>query len=41
MDEIFTEIHQSNMTKVGGYKDESGKWIKPENYVEPDFSSIL
>lgn len=29
---IFWEIHRSNMTKVGGHKDDNGKWIKPATY---------
>lgn len=33
---IFWEVHKSNMTKVGGHKGESGKWIKPDTYTPPD-----
>lgn len=29
MDPVFREVHRSNMSKVGGYKREDGKWIKP------------
>ncbi len=32
----FIEVHKSNMTKVGGYKREDGKWVKPETYTPPD-----
>ena len=40
MDEIFEQIHASNMAKIGGHKDSSGKLIKPENY-RPTFHSWL
>ena len=29
MDPVFREVHRSNMSKVGGYKREDGKWVKP------------
>ena len=29
MEPVFREVHRSNMTKVGGYKREDGKWVKP------------
>lgn len=36
---IFREVHRSNMSKVGGYKREDGKWVKPATYspalIEP------
>ena len=32
MDPVFREVHRSNMTKVGGYKREDGKWVKPTTY---------
>jgi predicted HAD superfamily Cof-like phosphohydrolase len=32
MDKIFEEIAKSNMSKIGGHLDDSGKWIKPETY---------
>ena len=39
MDPVFREVHRSNMSKVGGYKREDGKWVKPATYspalVEP------
>ena len=41
MEDIFAEIHASNMTKVGGHKREDGKWIKPDTYRKADLSGIL
>jgi len=41
MDPIDAEVHRSNMTKVGGYKREDGKWIKPPTYSPPDLGPIL
>ena len=39
MDPVFREVHRSNMSKVGGYKREDGKWVKPDTYsparIEP------
>jgi predicted HAD superfamily Cof-like phosphohydrolase len=39
MDPVFREVHRSNMSKVGGYKREDGKWVKPATYsparIEP------
>jgi len=32
MDPVFREVHRSNMSKVGGYKREDGKWVKPVTY---------
>ena len=32
MDPVFREVHRSNMSKVGGYKREDGKWVKPATY---------
>ena len=29
---VFREVHRSNMSKVGGYKREDGKWVKPATY---------
>jgi predicted HAD superfamily Cof-like phosphohydrolase len=38
---IFNEVHRSNMSKVGGYKNEFGKWIKPSSYSPADLKPIL
>jgi predicted HAD superfamily Cof-like phosphohydrolase len=39
MDPVFREVHRSNMSKIGGYKREDGKWVKPATYspacIEP------
>ena len=29
------------MSKVGGHRSESGKWIKPSTYSPPDIASVL
>lgn len=41
MDEVMDEIHASNMTKVGGFKREDGKWMKPPTYKKPNLAPIL
>lgn len=41
MEPIFDEVHRSNMTKVGGHKDEHGKWIKPESYSPADLVELI
>lgn len=38
IDQIFKCIAESNMSKVDGYKDDSGKWIKPDNYKPVDLT---
>ena len=38
MDKIFEQIIVSNMSKKDGHLDESGKWIKPDNYKPVDLS---
>lgn len=39
---FFDEVHESNMTKIGGHKRESdGKWIKPDDYSPPDLKGIF
>lgn len=39
MHPVFREVHRSNMSKIGGYKREDGKWVKPATYspalIEP------
>src|SRR5919112_830841 len=39
MEPVFREVHRSNMSKIGGYKREDGKWVKPPTYspaaIEP------
>ncbi|GBL39500.1 hypothetical protein EMGBD2_07580 [Nitrospirota bacterium] len=41
MDPVFREVHRSNMSKVGGYKREDGKWIKPASYSPARIQPIL
>jgi len=45
LDEVFDEIHKSNMSKVfpdgKGRKDEGGKVQKPEGYSKPNIQAIL
>jgi len=39
---IWDMVHESNMAKMeGGYKNEVGKWIKPEDWQPPDIESAL
>lgn len=38
---VFAEIHRSNMSKVGGFKREDGKWEKPETYSKANLRPIL
>jgi predicted HAD superfamily Cof-like phosphohydrolase len=41
MDPVFREVHRSNMSKVGGYKREDGKWVKPASYSPAAIEPIL
>lgn len=41
MDPVFREVHRSNMSKVGGYKREDGKWVKPATYSPALIGPIL
>ena len=41
MDPVFREVHRSNMSKVGGYKREDGKWVKPASYSPAVITPIL
>jgi predicted HAD superfamily Cof-like phosphohydrolase len=41
MEPVFREVHRSNMTKVGGYKRDDGKWVKPETYSPADIATVL
>lgn len=38
-EEIFDEVHRSNMSKLG--KDEDGKFLKGPDYVPADIKEIL
>jgi predicted HAD superfamily Cof-like phosphohydrolase len=41
MEPVFKEVHRSNMSKVGGYKREDGKWVKPPTYSPAILDKIL
>lgn len=41
MQPVFREVHRSNMSKVGGYKREDGKWVKPATYSPASIEPIL
>jgi predicted HAD superfamily Cof-like phosphohydrolase len=41
IDSVFAEVHRSNMTKVGGGKDEWGKILKPAGFQKPDIAGVL
>lgn len=41
LEPIFNEVHRSNMTKIGGHKDELGKWVKPESYSKAELEPII
>ena len=38
---VFREVQRSNMSKVGGYKREDGKWVKPPTYSPARIAPIL
>jgi len=38
---VFREVHRSNMSKIGGYKREDGKWVKPPTYSPATIAPIL
>lgn len=38
---VFREVHRSNLSKVGGYKREDGKWVKPPTYSPAELEPIL
>ncbi len=41
MEPIFNLIHKANMAKVGGGKDGSGKFLKPEGWEPPDIMAEI
>lgn len=41
MQPVFDEIHKSNMSKVGGHTDLTGKWIKPATYKPAELGPII
>lgn len=38
---VFREVQRSNMSKVGGYKRDDGKWVKPSTYSPARLEPIL
>lgn len=40
-DEIWREVHKTNMAKINGPVREDGKRLKPEGWVPPDIKGIL
>lgn len=40
-DEVWAEVHRSNMAKAGGPIREDGKRLKPPGWTPPDIASIL
>lgn len=38
---VFREVQRSNMSKVGGYKRDDGKWVKPPTYSPARVAPIL
>lgn len=41
MEPVFREVHRSNLSKVGGYKREDGKWVKPSTYSPASIEPII
>lgn len=41
LEPVFEEIQRSNMTKVGGHKNEYGKLIKPPTYSPANLYLII
>ena len=41
MEPVFKEVHRSNMSKVGGYKREDGKWVKSLTYSPASLDAII
>jgi predicted HAD superfamily Cof-like phosphohydrolase len=41
LNEVWAEVRRSNMAKVGGRLDESGKLLKPAGWSPPDVAGVL
>ena len=39
--EIFDEVHRSNMTKKDGWLNENGKWEKGSSYDPPNLEPLI
>lgn len=40
-DEVYEEVHRSNMAKAGGPVRADGKRLKPEGWTAPDVAGVL
>lgn len=38
---VWDEVHRSNMSKVGGHKSDTGKWVKPDTYSPADIETEI
>ena len=38
---VLAEVHRSNMSKIGGHRDDNVKWIKPSTYSKADVAYVL
>ena len=38
---VWRAVQASNMSKMGGYRDQRGKWIKPANYKQPEIARAI
>lgn len=42
LEEVFDEVHRSNMTKfIDGHRREDGKWIKGPSYTPADMKKVI
>lgn len=41
MEPVFREVHRSNLSKIGGYKRDDGKWVKPPTYSPAQLHPII
>lgn len=41
LEPVFREVHRSNMSKVGGYTRDDGKWVKPDTYSRAAIEPLL
>lgn len=41
LDEVHSEVHRSNMTKLGGERRADGKLLKPPHYRPPNIARLI
>lgn len=41
VDELFCEVHRTNMAKVGGKRRADGKILKPDGWKPPNIAGVL